>query len=86
MKKIWDCIINGLLSIAELEDVSVNSKERDRVRKTVFYYFIDKDDTLKEKSKLIKFNGAILSCLVDAMPYPADFASWLPMQNVPPVL
>lgn len=67
MKKIWDCIINGLLSIAELEDVSVNSKERDRVRKTVFYYFIDKDDTLKEKSKLIKFNGAILSCLVDAI-------------------
>ncbi len=68
MKKVTDNINRRLLSIAGLEpSIQLSRSQKSSLENSVFYHFIDNDQSLTIKSANIKENGCLLSCTVDTM-------------------
>jgi len=68
MKKVTDNINRRLLSIAGLEpSIQLSRSQKSSLENSVFYHFIDNDQSLTIKSANIKENGCLLSCTVDTI-------------------
>lgn len=67
MKSVGNQINNALFSIAHRNPNKVKKETKETIRNTVYYHIIDHDNSLTEKSKIIKHNGAVLSCLIDTI-------------------
>ena len=67
MNSIGNQINNVLFSIAHRNPNKVKKETKEAIQKSVYYHIIDHDMSLKEKSEIIKHNGAVLSCLIDTI-------------------
>jgi len=68
LKRVQDNIKETLLEPfnADFNDEQKTNLKSDRVLINVFYEFVDNNESLKEKAKLVRFNGLIWTSCIDA--------------------
>ena len=67
LRKVWDNIYRRLFRTAKEKFPAKLSEAQKRKMKRFFYGLIDDDHTLTIKSQLVMHNGAILTCVLDAL-------------------